>query len=67
MPEYDVFTLDAHCHVCHQQTTHEVQYKIDRRSVFILVQCGVCRTASKCTLSIRTLAYATIKWQWGMQ
>ena len=65
MPEYDAFTLDTHCYVCHKQTTHEVRYKVDRRSVLILIRCGVCHAASKCDLSIRTLAYATIKSQWG--
>lgn len=65
MPEYDSFTLDTHCYVCHKQTTHAVQYKVDRRTVVILAHCPVCKAVSKCAIAIRNLAYMTIQHQWG--
>lgn len=63
--ENDGFTLDTHCYVCHKQTTHEVIYRVSNRTVMLVVHCPVCKAVSKCDLSIKSLAYATVKRQWG--
>lgn len=67
MPEYDSFSLDTHCYVCHKQTPHKVSYKMDRRSILLLCACLSCKAISKCNLSIRNLAYMTIQHQWGLK
>lgn len=61
----DCFTLDTHCYVCHKQTTHAVDYRLDRSAVLMLIRCLSCKAKSKVNLDMKTLAYVTIQQQWG--